>query len=139
MIYHEDNCDFTNFSEFEFISGTDLLKLTISVMLADGKIDPNEYDLIRKLSTLKHITEKEIQKNIDELKAMDNPIEYVLDNSTMNLDENILRYLIEIATSDGNLDEKEVKLLSKFGELLEVSSSKLNNMIKKAIEKHKKC
>ena len=123
------------YSDFEYISGNDLLRLTIAMMLADGWIDPNEYDLIKKISVLKHIPENDIDKYVEEMRYMDNPVEYVLDNFTMNLDDNVLEFLIEIAASDGRIDEREVNLLCKFGELLEISPKKINTMIQKALDK----
>lgn len=123
------------YTDVEYISSNDLLRLTIAIMLADGKIDPNEYDLISKISKLKSISEYDIKRYVEEMKSMKNPIEYVLENSTMNLDENVLKFLIEIAVSDGEIDEKEVKVLCKFGELLEISSKKIDSMIQKAINK----
>lgn len=123
------------YSDVEYISSNDLLRLTIAIMLADGKIDPNEYDLISKISKLKSISEHDIKRYVEEMKSMKDPIEYVLENSTMNLDENVLKFLIEIAVSDGEIDEKEVKVLCKFGELLEISPNKIDSMIQKAINK----
>ena len=125
------------YSDLEYISGNDLLRLTIAMMLADGMIDPNEYDLIKKISVLKHIPEKDIDKYVEEMRYMDNPVEYVLDNFTMNLDDNVLEFLIEIAASDGRIDEREVNLLCRFGELLEVSPKKINSMIQKALDKQR--
>ena len=127
----EKNTDI-KYSDIEYISGVDLLRLAIAIMLADGKIDPNEYKLINKICRMKYISEDEIEKFIEEMKSMDNPIDFVLDNSTMNLDENVLRFLIEITVSDGDIDEKEVGLLCKFGKLLEISPDKINKMIQKA-------
>ena len=123
------------YTDVEYISSNDLLRLTIAIMLADGKIDPNEYDLISKISKLKSISEYDIKRYVEEMKSMKDPIEYVLENSTMNLDENVLKFLIEIAVSDGEIDEKEVKVLCKFGELLEISPKKIDSMIQKAINK----
>ncbi len=124
------------YSDLEYISGSDLLRLTIAMMLADRRIDPNEFDLIKKISVLKHVSEDEINRYVEEMRYMDNPVEYVLDNYTMNLDDNVLQFLVEIAASDGNIDEREVNLLCKFGELLEVSPKKINAMIQKALDKH---
>ena len=122
------------YSDLEYISANDLLMLTIAMMLADGKIDSNEYDLISKISKIKHISENDINRSVEKLKSMNNPIEYVLENSTMSLDENVLKFLIDIAVSDREIDENEVKLLCKFGELLEISSNKIKSMIQKATE-----
>lgn len=122
------------YSDLEYISANDLLMLTVAMMLADGKIDPNEYDLISKISKLKHISENEINRCVEKLKSMNNPIEYVLENSTMSLDENVLKFLIDITVSDREIDEDEVKLLCRFGELLEISPNKIKSMIQKATE-----
>ena len=106
-----------------------MLRLTIAIMLADEKIDPNEYNLIKQICKLKYIPEKEIDRYIEEMKSMENPVEFVLENSTISLDDNVLKVLIEIAVSDGEIDEKEVELLCKFGKLLEISSDKIKKMI----------
>lgn len=124
-----------NFSDIEYISGSDLLRLTIAIMLADGKIDPNEYNLIKQICKLKYIPEKEIDRYIEEMKSMENPVEFVLENSTISLDDNVLKILIEIAVSDGEIDEKEVELLCKFGKLLEISSDKIKKMILEKINR----
>ena len=122
------------YSDLEYISANDLLMLTVAMMLADGKIDPNEYDLISKISKIKHIPENEINRCVENLKSMNNPIEYVLENSTMSLDENVLKFLIDITVSDREIDEDELKLLCRFGELLEISPNKIKSMIQKATE-----
>ncbi len=129
------NKDIIDYSALEYISGSDLLRLTIAIMLADGIIDPNEVDLIKKIARLKYMSEKEVHKYIEEMQAMEDPINYAIDTSTMNLDENILMVLMEIAASDGEIAETEVKVLQKFGELLEISSKKFNTMLQKVYQK----
>ena len=127
--------DVINYSALEYISGSDLLRLTIAIMLADGKIDPNEVDLIKKISRLKYVSEKEVNKYIDEMKSMEDPVKFAIDTSSMNLDEDILVVLMEIAASDGEIAETEIKALMKLGELLEISSKKFNTMLQKVYQK----
>ena len=127
--------DVINYSALEYISGSDLLRLTIAIMLADGKIDPNEVDLIKKISRLKYVSEKEVNKYIDEMKSMEDPVKFAIDTSSMNLDEDILVVLMEIAASDGEIAESEIKVLMKFGELLEISPKKFDNMLQKVYQK----
>ncbi len=122
-----------NFSDIEYISGSDLLRLTIAIMLADNKIDPNEYNIIKQICRLKYVPENEIDNYINDMKSMKNPVKFVLENSTISLDDNVLKILIEIAVSDGEIDEKEVELLCKFGKLLEISSDKIKKMIQEKI------
>ena len=129
------NNDGINYSALEYISGSDLLRLTIAIMLADGKIDPNEVDLIKKISRLKYVSEKEVNKYIDEMKSMEDPVKFAIDTSSMNLDEDILVVLMEIAASDGEIAESEIKVLKKFGELLEISPKKFDNMLQKVYQK----
>ena len=66
---------------------------------------------------------------------MEDPVKYAIDTSSMNLDEDILLLLMEIAASDGEIAETEIKVLMKFGELLEISSEKFNSMLQKVYQK----
>ena len=119
--YEDDSLDINFWSLLGKYSVKDLLRMCIAVMLADGVIDKNELQIIRKICEIGYIPEEVLQMNIREMQNADNPIEHVLETSAIGLDKDLLKLLIKIAVSDGDVAKSEVDIIFKMSEKMHVS------------------
>ncbi len=103
-------------------------------MLADGIIDPREVEIIKEICNKRFIPESEYLKNLEELKKMPNPIQYVLDTTNVKLDLDLLVLLIRIASADGEIADAETKLLSSIGEKMGLTQRELMDLINNVYE-----
>ena len=109
--------------------------MCIAVMLADGVIDKNELQIIRKICEIGYIPEEVLQMNIREMQNADNPIEHVLETSAIGLDKDLLKLLIKIAVSDGDVAKSEVDIIFKMSEKMHVSRNETIDSINNIYEK----
>ena len=121
-------------NNLDYISGTDLLRLTIAMMLADGIIDQSEMDIINKICEMKQISSDKLKSYIDELRRMSDPVQYALDTTAIKMDENLLMLLILIATADGNIANEEALMLQKLADRMGVPRNILNRTINTVLE-----
>ena len=124
-----------NWVTIDDYSKKDFLRLTISVMLADGVIDPREMNIIKNICRRYAIPENEINNIVNELKNVLNPLDYILGSSNLKYDKNILLILITIAASDGQIADEEVVILERIAEKINVPKRLLMNMINQIYEK----
>ncbi len=118
----------------DYISGTDLLRLTIAMMLADGIIDQSEMDIINKICEMKQISCDKLKSYIEELRRMSDPVQYALDTTAIKMDENLLILLILIATADGSIANEEALMLQKLADRMGVPHNILNRTINTILE-----
>ncbi len=126
--YSALNIDWDRISRY---SENDLLRFTISIMLADGILDYREMEIIRSLN---RFSERHIQNCINELEKHEKPIEYALAISDMKLDKDLLKVLILIAASDGEIKDSEYDILKKVSDKLGLSNRELIDMINQFYE-----
>ena len=117
-------------------SSDDLLRLSIAVMLADGITDSKEMEILRKICKHGFISEQELQKNIFEMQSKINPIDYALETTAIELDKNLMLMLIEIAASDGNIADPELKLLYKIAEKMKMPEKEFRDLVNSVYEKN---
>ena len=104
-------------------------------MLADGKIDENELKIIRKICEIGYIPEQILQMNIREMQSAENPIDYVLKTSAIELDKDLLNLLIKIAISDGDVAKSEANFIIKLAEKMQISRKDAIDTINNIYEK----
>lgn len=121
-------------NDLDYISGTDLLRLTIAMMLADSVIDQSEMNIINKICEMKEISNDKLQSYISELRSLSDPVQYALDTTAIKLDEKVLILLIIIATADGNIANEEAAMLQKLADRMGVPQSILNRTINTVLE-----
>ena len=112
-------------------SSTDLLRLAIAVMLSDGITDSKQLEIIRKICNACFFSEEELQKNIFEMQAKIDPIEFALSSTSIKEDENLMRVLLLLALSDEKIVDKETEVLQKIAKKMGFPEEKLMTIINK--------
>lgn len=112
-------------------SSTDLLRLAIAVMLSDGITDSKQLEIIRKICNACSFSEEELQKNIFEMQAKIDPIEFALNNTSIKEDENLMHVLLLLALSDEKIVDKEAEVLQKIAKKMGFPEVKLMDIINK--------
>ena len=125
-----------DYNAFDYYSGTDLLSITVAMMLADSVIDNREMEIINKIRNARNISIDELNQIIGRLQDSTDPVKFVLDTTAIKLDENLIRLLITIAAADGKIDDTEVFMLYKVAEKMELSVTRLRDMINEVYEKN---
>lgn len=118
--------DYANIS----ISGTNLLKWTIAMMLADGVIDNKELVIVYDLALRRGISRGQCDQYIEEIKAQPVPLEYVINSTDLPASMELLRSLIRVAFADGKLTSEEVDMLKYVGRKMNMSDSQMRDLLK---------
>ncbi|HAE38344.1 MAG TPA: hypothetical protein DCG57_06865 [Candidatus Riflebacteria bacterium] len=113
------------------ISGIELLRWTVAMMLADGHIDNKEMKMIRDLADKRDIPEARIQQIIDEFKAVIDPVVHVMQTSKIAADNDLLRHIARVALADGKLTTEETDMLKTVGNKIGLTSIDINMMLKR--------
>lgn len=121
---------------FDYISGNDLLSLTVAMMLADGVIDNREMNIINNIRNARKISYVELTKIIDRMKNLPDPIGFVLNKTAIKLDENLIKLLITIAAADNRIEDSELKVLQKVAGKMNISEKRLRDLINEVYEKN---
>ncbi|MBP5470617.1 MAG: TIM44-like domain-containing protein, partial [Candidatus Riflebacteria bacterium] len=121
-------------SDLDYISGTDLIKMTIAIMLADGIIDKNELKAIIEIASKKQIKPEKVKDMINEIKEQPDPVNYVLSNSNIPKDMTLLLLLVNIAACDGQITDDEAQLLYRISDKMNIHRKLLYDMINSAYQ-----
>ena len=108
-----------------------MLRLAIAVMLSDGITDSKQLEIIRKICNACSFSEEELQKNIFEMQAKIDPIEFALSSTSIKEDENLMRVLLLLALSDEKIVDKETEVLQKIAKKMGFPEEKLMTIINK--------
>lgn len=107
----------------------------VFVANADGRKDKNEEEFILKqlgsFCLFPHRELKRAEKG-DVVKTMDEAVVKILEIAP-DMRPNLLRYFIDVAFADGELDEKELTLIYEFGEKLQFHPQSISEALKDKI------
>lgn len=117
-------------NEQPVISGVELVRYTVSMMLADGQIDHREIELVKELAARLDINEQKLQMIISDLQASPNPVDYVVETSQYQPDRELMARLARVALADGKLEKAEVEMLKKVGEKIQLTPYEVDQMLK---------
>lgn len=123
-----------NYSYFDYISGKDLLSITVAMMLADDVIDSREMEIINKIKIARNITNAELNQTITQIRKAGNPIQFVLDTTSIELDENLIKLLINIAAADNNIADSEIRFLQSIAKRMGLPEKRLRDLINEVYE-----
>ena len=123
-----------NLNDLNYITGEDLIKMSIAIMLADGIIHKNELSAILDIASKKKIEPERVKDYIKEIQSQPNPIDYVLKNTNIPKDMTLLLLLVNIAASDGKITDDEAELLYTIADKMGVYRKLLYDMINNAYQ-----
>lgn len=123
-----------NNNSFDYFSGTDLLNLTVAMMLADGVIDNREMNIIHNIRKARNISNNELKQIIGRLQKATDPIKFVLETTAIKLDENLIKLLVSIAAADNKIEDSELRVLQKVAEKMGLSEKRLRDLINEVYE-----
>jgi uncharacterized tellurite resistance protein B-like protein len=112
------------------ISGVELMRYTIAMMMADGNIDAKELEIIKNLAQRADLNNSKLQPIVDELKRAGDPVQYAIEMSLSEPDQGLLRQLARIAMADGNVSPKESEMLKKIGIKIGLAAYDIDQLIK---------
>lgn len=112
------------------ISGVELMRYTIAMMLADGKIDPKELEMLKTLAGRVDMNERQLQPIVTELKTVSDAVQHVIDTSQKGPDMGLLRQLARVALADGNVSPEETIMLKKVGQRIGMTDFDIDQLIK---------
>lgn len=112
------------------ISGVELMRYTIAMMMADGKIDAQELEMIKSLAQRADLNNSKLQPIVDELKRAPDPVQYAIDMSLNEPDQGLLRQLARIALADGNVSPQESQMLKNIGIKIGFAAYDIDQLIK---------
>lgn len=112
------------------ISGVELMRYTIAMMMADGKIDAQELEMIKSLAQRADLNNSKLQPIVDELKRAPDPVQYAIDMSLNEPDQGLLRQLARIALADGNVSSQESQMLKNIGIKIGFAAYDIDQLIK---------
>ncbi len=108
----------------------------ILMMLADGRIDEEELNIVQKIiNKFGHndISREDLNKLVDDVESKQEPLEKYLEKIATSLNEHgkeiILRCGLAVAAADGQIDKSEVELIKKMARIMEMSPSHLKGIM----------
>jgi uncharacterized membrane protein YebE (DUF533 family) len=113
------------------VSGIELLRWTVAMMLADGKIDDRELEVIKDIAIKRDINESRLQKIMAELQGAANPVDHVMQTSPRQADHQLLRLLVRVALADGNISDEERSMLLAIGQKLKLVAADVDMLVTK--------
>jgi len=113
------------------VSGLELMRWTVAMMLADGQIDSKEMLMIKDLADKRDIPEVRLQQIISEFKAVPDPVHHVMQTSKIEPDKDLLRHIARVALADGNLTGEETLMLNLVGSKLGMSGIDIDMLLKR--------
>ncbi|MFA7146515.1 MAG: TIM44-like domain-containing protein [Candidatus Riflebacteria bacterium] len=111
------------------VSGLEMIRWAIGMMLADGKVEQSEIDYIGELSQKYSITKKQISDIIQEISSQPNPVDYVMKSSTVTDYRELFRCLIQMAMADGKISKEEMQMLKEIAKTSNMSESEFNRIL----------
>jgi uncharacterized tellurite resistance protein B-like protein/predicted RNA-binding Zn-ribbon protein involved in translation (DUF1610 family) len=113
------------------ISGIELMRWTVAMMLADGHIDDKEMHMIKDLADKRDIPEARLKQIIDEFKAVIDPVVHVMNSSKIAADRELLRHIARVALADGKLTNEETEMLNTVGSKIGLSKIDIDMLLKR--------
>lgn len=113
------------------VSGMELVKWTVAMMLADGEIDQKEMDLVTELAERKSISKDKLNKVISELKGSGDPVAAMIGSGPFDNGAEIFRQLARVALADGKLAKEEVAMLKTVGGKIGYVEADIDMLLKK--------
>lgn len=113
------------------VSGVELIRWTIAMMLADGKIDEKEMEMIKGLAAKRGINETRLQALIAELQNIADPIGHVNETSQLEADAELIRHLARVALADGEVSGEELAMLNNVGKKIAMAPIDVDMLIKR--------
>lgn len=112
------------------ISGIELIRWAVAMMLADGKIDDKEMEMIKGLAAKRDIQPHHLKQMIGALKATPSPVEYVMQTSQITADVDLMRHLARVALADGKLTVSEIGMLNTVGRHIGMTAVEIDMLLK---------
>ena len=126
-LMHEANNE-TSLSQPVSQPRAELMAWMIRVMLADGKIDNEEMDLLKHYADLSHLSSADLEKMINS--AKNGTLEVAMPASTDEASE-WLSTMAEMALADGNVDNDEMNAILSLGKYLDFTKYDVRQIILK--------
>ncbi len=95
------------------VSGKEMIRWAIAMMLADGVIEDAEMKFLRTLGK-KYNMERNLQPLINEIQNQLDPIAYVRDTTSVSSPKELLVALLVMAMADGRVTKEENEMLKNF-------------------------
>lgn len=111
------------------VSGLEMTRWAIGMMLADGKVEQSEINYIGELSQKYSITKKQISDIIQEISSQPNPVDYVMKSSAVKDNRELFRCLIKMAMADGKISKEEMQMLKEIAKTSNMSESEFNRIL----------
>lgn len=111
------------------LSGLEMTRWAIGMMLADGKVEQSEINYIGELSQKYSITKKQISDIIQEISSQPNPVDYVMKSSAVKDNRELFRCLIKMAMADGKISKEEMQMLKEIAKTSNMSESEFNRIL----------
>ncbi|HPT46453.1 MAG TPA: TerB family tellurite resistance protein, partial [Candidatus Rifleibacterium sp.] len=111
------------------IPGNELVRWATAMMLADGEIDQKELDMINNLARQRDVSAAQVLEIIGDLKSRPDPVEHMIDVSTVQVDATLLRHMARVALADGKLSNEETAMLRKIGQKLNLNASDIDLLL----------
>jgi len=114
----------------------------VLIMLADGEIDDNEMtavlEIINKFGH-NNLTREELETYVSQVQANQEPIHTYLSKIGPSLNEHgkeiIIKCALSVAFADGNIEAKELKLITEMAKAMEMSASHLKGIFHELTKK----
>lgn len=113
------------------VSGLELIRWAIAMMLADGQIDDKEMLMIKDLAARRSVDEAKIRQIIAEFQAVGDSFNHAAATSQIEPDADLVRHLARVALADGTVSQEETDLLARVGEKIGFSHVDLDMLIKR--------
>lgn len=111
------------------VSGLEMTRWAIGMMLADGKVEQSEINYLGELSQKYSITKKQISDIIQEISSQPNPVDYVMKSSAVKDNRELFRCLIKMAMADGKISKEEMQMLKEIAKTSNMSESEFNRIL----------
>lgn len=111
------------------VSGLEMIRWAIGMMLADGIVEQSEIDYIGELSQKYSITKNQISGIIQEISSQPNSVDYVMRTSTVTNSRELLRCLITMAMADGKISKEEMQMLKEIANNSNIVESEFTNIL----------
>ena len=116
-------------SSMNSIPGTTMVKWTVAMMLADGKIDQKEQDIIYEYGLRRGIGKNQIDSIVEEIKSQSSPVDYVAESTDLPMELDLMRMLIQVAFADGKVAKEEIEMLRYVGKRMNLDDNQIRRLL----------
>jgi len=107
----------------------------VLIMLADGEIDAKEMEIVLKIINKfghNNLTLEELENYVHQVQAKQEPVQTYLSKIGPSLNEHgkeiIVKCALSVAAADGNIGEKEIRMITEMAKIMEMPPSHLKGI-----------